>query len=166
MDTRKYTQKTTQALVNAQSLAREYGNQEIAQVHLFHALIQDDEGLIPQLLRKMNKNIDGLRADALSAVKALPKVNGGESFFGSQVAKAVEIAEKQAKTLGDAFLSVEHIFYGLLEAPDKTLKKLFTDYGVTQNEFMQANRAIPCGNICAIKSKRNLFQTLRCWTEK
>ncbi|MBE7067827.1 MAG: ATP-dependent chaperone ClpB [Clostridiales bacterium] len=138
MDMRNCTEKTRSALVNAQALAREYGNQEITQAHLLHALIADNDGLIAGLLTKLGKNVDGLRYATLEVVQKLPKVSGGENFFSAEVAKAVEAGEKQAKAMGDEYLSVEHLFFGLTEQADKTLKKLFADFSVTQNEFMQA----------------------------
>ena len=138
MDTRKYTEKTTSALVNAQALAREYGNQEITQTHLLYALIRDNDGLIAQLLTKMNKDVDGLRRATLDEIKSLPKVSGGESYFGANTGKVVEVAEKQMNAMGDSFISVEHIFFGLIEVADKTVKKLFSAFGITQNAFMQA----------------------------
>ena len=138
MDTRKYTEKTTSALVNAQALAREYGNQEITQTHLLYALIRDNDGLIAQLLTKMNKDVDGLRRATLDEIKSLPKVSGGESYFGANTGKVVEVAEKQMNAMGDSFISVEHIFFGLIEVADKTVKKLFTEFSITQNAFMQA----------------------------
>ena len=138
MDMRKFTEKSVACLQSASSLANEYGNQELTQAHALVALLQDEDGLIVSLLTKMRKSVAELREAALSAVKKLPKVRGGEPFLGKSLTSALETAERQMQAMGDEYLSVEHIFYGLLETPDATLKKIFTQYGLETNAFLQA----------------------------
>ena len=138
MDMRKFTERSAAALQAAQSTAQEYGNQEIGQVHLLYALVTANEGLIPRLLEKMNKNAQGIAQAALNEIERLPKVSGGERYISAALAGAIEAGEKQAGKMGDSYLSVEHLFYGLTEKPDTLLKKIFKDYGVEQNAFMQA----------------------------
>ncbi|MBQ8322634.1 MAG: ATP-dependent chaperone ClpB [Clostridia bacterium] len=138
MDMRKFTEKSAAALQKAQSVAREYGNQEIGQVHLLYALVTADEGLIGQLLQKMQKDLKAIEEDALAEISRLPKVSGGEQYLSRALAQAIEAGEKQAEKMGDGYLSVEHLFYGLTEAPDEKIKKIFKTYGIEQNAFMQA----------------------------
>ena len=95
MDMRKFTEKSMTAVQNAQSLAREYGNQEIGQMHLLHALVSDNEGLIKQLLMKMGKDATAIESATLAEVKKLPKVRGGEEYISRSLAEAIEEAEKQ-----------------------------------------------------------------------
>lgn len=138
MDMRKFTEKSMTALTKAQSVAREYGNQEIGQIHLLYALVTAEEGLIPQLLTKMGKETKELERLALAEIKKLPKVQGGEEYLSRSLATAIESAEEQAKKMGDSFLSVEHLFYGLTEKADEAVKKIFRTSGIEQNEFMTA----------------------------
>ena len=138
MDMRKFTEKSTLALGKAQSVAREYGNQEIGQVHLLYALVTADDGLIPQLLKKMNKDVGAIAQIALSEIERLPKVSGGEEYLSRGLAAAIEEGEAQAKKMGDSFVSVEHLFYGLLEKGESATKALFRTFGIETNGFMQA----------------------------
>ena len=122
MDMKKFTEKSALALQTAQSVAREYGNQEIAQIHLFYALITAEEGLIPQLLQKMEKDVAHIAVMTEKELANLPKVSGGEQYLASALALAIEEGERQSKKMGDSFLSVEHLFYGVLEKADGVLK--------------------------------------------
>ena len=142
MDMRKFTEKSVAALEKAQSVAREYGNQEIGQVHLFYALVLAEGGLIPQLLQRMQKDVEQIAKSAQEKIEKLPKVRGGEAYVSSALASAIEAGETQAKKMGDSFLSVEHLFYGLMEKADKTIAELLKTYGVEQNAVMQALAAV------------------------
>lgn len=138
MDMRKFTEKSVNALQTAQSVAKEYGNQEIGQVHLLYSLVTADEGLIPQLLKKMEIDLPALQSAAQGEIARAPKVSGGEQYLSSALAEALDAAEKQAGKMGDSYISVEHLFYGLTEKPDGTVKKLFRQFRIEQNAFMQA----------------------------
>ncbi len=138
MDMRKFTEKSVTALQEAQSVAKEYGNQEIGQVHLFYALITADEGLIPQLLKKMEIDLEGLRSAAQGEITRCVKVSGAEQYLSSALAEALDAAEKQAAKMGDSYVSVEHLFFGLTEKPDAAIKKLLKQFSIEQNAFMQA----------------------------
>ncbi len=138
MDMRKFTEKSVTALQDAQSVAKEYGNQEIGQVHLFYALITADEGLIPQLLKKMELDLDALSSAVQSEIARCVKVSGGEQYISSALAEALDAAEKQATKMGDSYVSVEHLFFGLTEKPDAAVKKLLKQFSIDQNAFMQA----------------------------
>ena len=138
MDMRKFTEKSVTALQEAQSVAKEYGNQEIGQVHLFYALITADEGLIPQLLKKMEIDLEGLRSAAQGEIARCVKVSGAEQYLSSALAEALDAAEKQAAKMGDCYVSVEHLFFGLTEKPDAAIKRLLKQFSIEQNAFMQA----------------------------
>ena len=138
MDMRKFTEKSTLALQSAQSTAREYGNQEIGQVHLLYALLTAENGLIGQLLEKAGKDVAAMEKATLREIEKLPKVSGGEQYVSQSLARAIEAGEKQAGKMGDSFLSVEHLFFGLTEAPDGVVKALFKTFGIEQSAFMQS----------------------------
>ena len=138
MDMRKFTEKSVSCLQAAGSLAKEYGNQELTQAHALCALLQSEDGLIVGLLNKMGKPVPEIREAALAAVKKLPKVRGGEPFVGKTLLAAIERAEAQMQAMGDEYLSVEHIFYGMTEEPEPALKKIFDKHGIESNGFLQA----------------------------
>lgn len=138
MNMRKFTEKSVSAIESAQALAREYGNGEVAQVHLFYALTSDKEGLIAQLLTSAGKDVAGLCAACKKAIEKLPKVQGGELYASNALAQALQEAETQMGKMGDSYLSVEHLFYGLIEKADSLIKDICKKFHVEQNEFMQA----------------------------
>ena len=138
MDMRKFTEKSVGALQDAQRTAKEYGNQEIGQTHLLYALITADEGLIPQLLQKMQIDLKGLREAVQAEIARAPKVSGGEQYIAPALSDALDAAEKQAAKMGDSYISVEHLFFGLTEKPDAAVKKLLTKFKIRQEEFMKA----------------------------
>ena len=138
MDMRKFTEKSANALQDAQRIAKEYGNQEIGQTHLLYALITADEGLIPQLLTKMGTDLKGLQEAVQAEIARAPKVSGGEQYIAAALADALDVAEKQAGKMGDSYVSVEHLFFGLTEKPDPAVKKLLSRFRVKQDEFMKA----------------------------
>ncbi len=138
MDMRNFTQKSALALQNAQSVAREYGNQEIGQLHLLHALLSDENGLIGQLLKKMGKEVAVIIGETEKKIQRLPKVQGGEEYISRSLASALETAQAKAKSMGDAYTSVEHLFYALTETPDSAVKEIFKSFSITQEEFMVA----------------------------
>ena len=138
MDMKKFTEKSVLAVQNAQRTAQEYGNQEIGQLHLLYALVSDREGLITQLLTNMGKNADALAKATEREIRKLPKVRGGEGYVSAGLTEAIRAGEAQAQKMGDSYLSVEHLFYGLLEKSENIVKALFKTFGVEQNAFLQA----------------------------
>ena len=137
MDARKLTEKSVLALRSAQNTAQEYGNQEVGQLHLLYALLALKDGLIVSLLQKMGKDDAAMERSVLSEIEKLPKIRGGEAYVGPTLAKALEAGEKQAEQMGDAFLSVEHLFYGLLQTADEKVKGILKKFGVGMDEFMR-----------------------------
>ena len=145
MNLQKLTQKSMEAVRGAQELAAENGNQQITQAHLLLALLRQPEGLIPEILRIMNANPDGLDAKVSTDVSRVPKVTGASSsqqYLSGELDEALTEAEKQAARMTDEFVSVEHLFLGLLMKPDRTLKQHFRDHGITKDAFLSALKDI------------------------
>ena len=161
MDMRKYTEKSVAALGKAQSVAREYGNKEIGQIHLLYALVTAEEGLIPQLLTKMGKDTAALAEQALGEIKKLPKVNGGEEYLSRDLAAAIEESETQSKKMGDSFVSVEHLFYGLCEKAVGKVKEFFRAFGIETNAFMQALASVRGSRRADSENPEDTYDVLR-----
>ena len=142
MNTNQFTQKTIQAIQDAQRLAVEYSNQALEPEHLLVALAQQQDGLIPQLLTKMGVEPGNFLAAATEKVAALPKVTGSgrdpeKIYISSEMDRALNAAEAQAKQMKDEYISVEHLFLGLLERPNRAAQELFRQFGITAEKFMQ-----------------------------
>ena len=139
MNTQNMTAKSVEALNAAQRMARENGNREIDQQHLLAALIGQDGGLIPQLLTKIGVNktvIERLTDEAISRIVKVS--NGNGEYITPALNEALDEAEKQAKDMKDEFVSVEHLFYGLIEKPNAEVEKIFESAGVDKNAYMKA----------------------------
>ncbi len=141
MNMNQCTQKTIQAIQAAQRLAVEYQNQAIEQEHLLAALCQQDDGLIPQLLTKMGAEPGNFLAAATEKVAALPHVTGSgrdpeKVYISNDLDRAFNAAEDQAKQMKDEYISVEHIFLGILQRPGRAASELFRQFGITQEKFM------------------------------
>ncbi len=142
MNAQKLTQKSMEAIQNAQSLALSAQNMHIEQIHLFQALISQDGGLIGQLLQKLNINLNQLENAVQTAIRNMPAVTGsgrqpGQILISQNVDKALTQAEQQAANMKDEYVSVEHIFLALLENPDQELKKILNQFRIDKNQFLQ-----------------------------
>ena len=137
MNMQKFTQKSLEAIQNAQSDAIEYGNPMLDQQHLLLALLQQEDGLIPQLLQKMEVNVNGLTQAVENEVKRMPRVSGGQTRVAVDVEKTLTAAEKLAENMTDEYVSVEHIFMAMVNAPNSALKEIFRQYNVTKEDFMK-----------------------------
>ncbi|MBR3910462.1 MAG: type VI secretion system ATPase TssH, partial [Anaerotignum sp.] len=137
MNMQKFTQKSLEAIQNAQSSAIEYGNPMLDQQHLLLALLQQEDGLIPQLLQKMNVNVNGLTQAVEKEVKKMPRVSGGQTRVSADLEKTLTAAEKLAENMTDEYVSVEHIFMAMVNAPNSTLKELFRQYNINKEDFMK-----------------------------
>ena len=143
MNANQYTQKSLEAIQNAQRLTLEEGQQQIEQLHLFSALLNAEGGLVPQLLTAMGLTLPSLEAAVNQELGKLPKVSGsgrepGKVYVSQEVDKALNAAEKAAGSMKDEYVSVEHLLLGLAEVPDRTLSELFRVYGVTKEKILQA----------------------------
>ena len=147
MNPEKYTKKSLEAIQSAQSLAVAHSNQQIEQAHLLLAMLQQDGGLIPQLLQKMGVTVESLEAAAHAEVDKLPGVTGSgreaDKFYISRDVDAVlNQAEALAASMKDEFISVEHLFLAMLDKPDSAMKRLFETYRIQKEAAMQALQAV------------------------
>jgi len=137
MNMQKFTQKSLEAIQNAQSSAIEYGNPMLDQQHLLLALLQQEDGLIPQLLQKMEVNVNGLTQAVENEVKRMPRVSGGQTRVSVDLEKTLTASEKLAENMTDEYVSVEHIFMAMVNAPNSALKELFRQYNINKEDFMK-----------------------------
>ncbi len=138
MNIQKFTQKSIEAVNDCEKLAYEYGNQEIEQEHLLVALLRQEDGLILKLIEKMEINKEHFADNAIRHLKARVKVSGGQVYVGKNLNQVLISAEDEAKQMGDEYVSVEHLFLSLLKYPNKAMKEIFREYGITRERFLQA----------------------------
>ena len=143
MNMNQFTQKSLAAIQGAQDIAQEHGNPQIEQPHLLLALLADGQGLIPQLLAAMGMTVPSFEAAVRAEVEKLPKVSGAgreadKVYVSQEVDRALREAGQEAQAMKDEYISVEHVFLGLLGSPNRALGELFRTYGVTREKVMQA----------------------------
>ena len=138
MNISKFTQKSVQAVQDLEKVAYEYGNQEVEQEHLLYALLTQEDSLILKLIEKMEINKDYFINTVKKALDAKAKVSGGDLRFGQYLNKSLVNAENEAKAMGDEYVSVEHLFLSLLTQPSPSMKKIFNEFGITRERFLQA----------------------------
>ena len=138
MNISKFTQKSVQAVQDLEKVAYEYGNQEIEEEHLLYALLTQEDSLILKLIEKMEIQKEYFVDTVKKALDARVKVSGGELRFGQYLNKALVSAEDEAKAMGDEYISVEHLFLSMLKNPSPSMKKLFNEFGITRERFLQA----------------------------
>ena len=138
MNISKFTQKSVQAVQDLEKVAYQFGNQEIEEEHLLYALLEQEDSLILKLIEKMEIDKDYFRNSLNQALDAKVKISGGELRFGQYLNKALVSAEDEAKAMGDEYVSVEHLFLALLRYPSPSMKKLFQEFGITKERFLQA----------------------------
>ena len=142
MNAQKFTQKSLEAIREAQNLTVEHQNMQLEQEHLLAALLTQEQGLVPELLLKMGIPAEQVEADALRAVDGLPKVTGsgreaGKIYVSEDVDKTLTAAERKAESMKDEYVSVEHLFLCLIELADDTLARLFRQYGIEKNAVLK-----------------------------
>ena len=139
MNMQKLTQKSLDAIKRAETTASEYGNSEIFGVHLLYSLTTQDGGLIPQLIKLMGVDVSRLTKETELAIGRLAKVSGANQVYVSrELSDALDHAEKTAASMSDEYISVEHLFLGLLKKPAGDIKKLFSEFGITTDSFLSA----------------------------
>ena len=138
MNISKFTQKSMQAVEACEKLAYEYGNQELEQEHLLYALLELDDSLILQLIEKMEINPSYFVGKVEEALKKRVKVQGGKLYVGQDLNKVLITAEEEAKALSDEYVSVEHLFLAMIKHPNKAIKEIFREFGITRERFLQA----------------------------
>ena len=140
MNIEKYTQNAQSAVMDSQNIAIESGHQMLDGEHIHMALLKQDDGLIPKLLKNMNIDIQSVIADVQSELDKLPKVSGGsDNMYGSRRFNKIFIdAEANAEQFKDEYVSVEHIYLALLSEKNTPSSKIFAKYGITKNAFLDA----------------------------
>ena len=147
MNAQKFTQKSLEAVRDAQSAAIENGNPQIEEIHILSALMNTAGGLIPELIKKTGADADALGKRAAEEVAKLPKVSGGgrqadSVYISADVDKALNSAEKTAEKMKDEYVSVEHIMLGLIDNADTTVKRLLNEFGITRDKFLAALQSV------------------------
>ena len=147
MNIEQMTQKAREALQAAQRIAVEYSNNAVEQEHLLAALAQQQDGLIPQMLQTLGVDANAFAQAALQKVEALPRVTGSgrdpeKIYISSDLDRALNAAEQQAKQMKDEYISVEHVFLGILQRPGKAANEIFKMFGITTEKFMQQLSAV------------------------
>ena len=142
MNMNQLTQKTIEALQSAQRLAVEYSNQAVEQEHILVALAEQKDGLIPQLLTKLGADPNAFAQVAMQKVEALPRVTGSgrdpeKVYISGDLDRALNAAEEQAKQMKDEYISVEHVFLGILRRPGKAASEIFQAFSITPESFMK-----------------------------
>ncbi len=137
MNISKFTQKSMQAVEGCEKLAYEYGNQEIEQEHLLYSLLTIDDSLILKLIEKMEINTQYFLNRVEEAVNKRVKVQGGQVYVGQDLNKVLVSAEEEAKALSDEYVSVEHLFLAMIKHPNKEIKEIFREFGITRERFLQ-----------------------------
>ena len=147
MSNQQFTEKSREALTAAQQLTVEYQNQEVSQEHLACALLSDQQGLIPQLLTKMGKRPEEIRGRLETLIARMPKVTGGgrepdKIYISADMERALVAARDRAKQMKDEYVSVEHLFLGLLEKPSRSMQELWKGYAVDEKTFLPALQSV------------------------
>ena len=138
MNISKFTQKSLQAVQDLEKTAYEFGNQEVEQEHLLYNLLKQEDSLILKLIEKMEIQKEHFLNRVEQALNARTKVSGGQSYIGQYLNKALVTAEDEARTMGDEYVSVEHLFLALLNNPSPSMKKIWNEYGISRERFLQA----------------------------
>ena len=138
MNISKFTQKSIEAVNSLEKLAYEYGIQEIEQEHLLYALLKQEDSLILKMIEKMEIDKTYFTEAVESALEKRTKVSGGQVYIGQYLNKVLVQAEDEAKAMGDEYVSVEHLFLSMIKNPNPEIKKLFQEFGITRERFLQA----------------------------
>ena len=166
MNMNQYTQKTLEALQSAQTIAAAHQNQQIEQAHLLLALLQQDGGLIPQLLKKMGVSVESLTAAAQAAVEKLPGVSGSgrdaDKFYISRgMDSLMAEAERTAQGMRDEYVSVEHLFLAMLDTADETVAPLFADYRIRKEDCLKTLQTIRGSSRVTTDSPEDTYEALQ-----
>ena len=157
-----YTKKSIEAIEELQKLADRYGQQELQTEHLLYALLTIEDSLIVKILTKQEVPVESLRQDAERLLNALPKVNGSsqDQYVNANLRKTLVDAEDQAKKMGDQYISVEHLFLGLLRHGSSAVKNLFKKYGIKESEFLNVVKNLRDGRTVQSDSPEDSYDAL------
>lgn len=161
MNINKFTQKSMETVQNCEKLAYEYGHQEIDQEHFLYSILTIDDSLIRKLLEKMDINTNVFEAQVRGLLEKRPKVSGNiQVYISNGLNKVLIYAENEAKAMGDEYVSVEHLFLSLLKQPNKDLKDLFKDFGITRDNFLQALSSVRGNKKVTSDTPEDTYDTL------
>lgn len=165
MNTKQYTQKSLEAIENAQKIAIENGNMQIEQEHLLYALIDQDGGLIGQLMVKMNIDADDMLAEIDGYISKMPRVSGpgreaGKVYVSQAVDKALIKAQQEADKMNDDYISVEHLMLGIISNSNDNVKSLFKKYGINNNSFLASLQTVRSHNRVTSDNPENTYDSL------
>ena len=138
MNISKFTQKSMEIVNNLEKTAYDFGNQELAQEHLLYNMLTVDDSLIVSLLKKMDIDPVVFQAQVEGLINKRPKVEGGQIYVGNDLNKVMIYAENEAKAMGDEYISVEHLFLSMLRKASPEIKKLFKEFNIDRERFLQA----------------------------
>ncbi len=161
MDTSKFTQKSLQAIEACQRCAEEYGNQELVQEHLLYGLLVLDDSLIGKLIERMEINREHFMQRVISEIEKRPKVTGANPYVGQDLRLVLGNCEKEAKQMGDEYVSVEHIFLALLEQPSETVKGILREYGIGRERFLKALSTVRGNQRVTSDNPEDTYETLQ-----
>ncbi len=160
MNFQKFTRKSIEAVNSAQSIAHEYGNSELKQLHLLLALLKQDDGLIGGLMSKITGDLNSLISETEHLVSKLPKVSGGDIFVSNELSAVLSEAEKQAEYMKDSFTSVEHLVLGIFEHISTELKQLFSQFGITKDAFFKVLKDVRGNSNVTSEEPENTYDVL------
>ena len=165
MNAQKFTQKSLEAIQDAQSLYNEYGNAEMGQEHLLLALLQQDGGLISQLMTKMGIDAAAMQQQVRQSVERLPRISGGRDasrmYVTGDLQKTLNQAEQTAEQMKDDFVSVEHLFLALIDTAAGAVRDLFRSYGMDRNKFLQALSTVRGNQRVTTDSPEDTYDALK-----
>ena len=138
MNINKFTQKSLQAIQDLEKTAYDFGNQEIEQEHLLYVLLRQEDSLIAKMIEKMEINLQHFTDRVEREISQKVKVQGGKPYIGQYLNKTLIYAEDEAAAMGDEYVSVEHLFLSMLKEPNAAMKKIFKEYGINRERFLQA----------------------------
>ena len=165
MDIRKFTQRSVEAIQGAQSIAIEHNNQQVDEEHLLLALLTQEDSLIASLIKRMGKDDEAFTEAVRAAVERRPQITGGgreadRVYITQELDRALNAAEKQAQHMKDEYVSVEHVFLGLMEAPNDAIKALFKQFAIERNEFLKVLNDVRGGARVTSDSPESTYDAL------
>ena len=166
MNADKFTQKTLDAIRSAQTTAAQHSNQQVEQVHLLDALLEQKEGLVPQILKSINVPVEEVNNLTNRAIEALPAVTGlgredGKIYISRDVDRALADAEKTAERMNDDYVSVEHLFLALIDDADATLKSIYAKTGIKKENILRALQSVRGNTRVTSDNPENTYNALK-----
>ena len=161
MDTSKFTQKSLQAIEACQRCAEEYGNQELVQEHLLYGLLFLEDSLIGKLIERMEINLAHFTQRVISEIEKRPKVSGASPYVGRDLSMVLSNCEKEAKQMGDEYVSVEHIFLALIAQPSESIKAILREYGIGRERFLKALSTVRGNQRVTSDNPEDTYETLQ-----